>query len=137
MAFPEGARSPDGRLMAFKPGTRCDDHKFVELKSTMILIILIFSVHLVTGLFSMAVKANVPIVPLSIANTHAVMPSVGLLSVQSGKGKLRVYVHDPIEVNGKSEEEISNEVRKSLLSELPMDQQPLEEGVVCNPVDEL
>jgi len=108
MAFPEGARSPDGRLMAFKP-----------------------------GLFSMAVKANVPIVPLSIANTHAVMPSVGLLSVQSGKGKLRVYVHDPIEVDGKSEEEISNEVRKALLSELPRDQQPLEEVVVSKAVDEL
>lgn len=101
MAFPEGARSPDGRLMAFKP-----------------------------GLFSMAVKANVPIVPLSIANTHAVMPSVGLLSVQRGKGKLRVYVHDPIEVDGKSEEEISNEVRKALLSELPRDQHPLEDVVV-------
>ncbi|KAL3780228.1 hypothetical protein HJC23_013520 [Cyclotella cryptica] len=97
MAFPEGARSPDGRLMAFKP-----------------------------GLFSMAVKAKVPIVPLSIANTHAVMPSLGLLSVQSGRGKLRVYVHDPIEVDGKSEEEISSEVRKALLSELPRDQQPLE-----------
>ena len=96
-AFPEGQRSPDGRLMPFKG-----------------------------GIFSMATKANVPIVPLSLSNTHAVMPSVGFLPVQSGKGKLRVYVHDPISVEGKSEEEISKEVREALLSELPLDQHPLE-----------
>ena len=98
MAFPEGARSPDGRLMPFKG-----------------------------GIFSMAVKAKVPIVPLSISNTHAVMPSEGFLPVQSGQGKLRVYVHDPISVEGKSEEEISNEVREALLSRLPPDQHPLVE----------
>jgi 1-acyl-sn-glycerol-3-phosphate acyltransferase len=98
MAFPEGARSPDGRLMSFKG-----------------------------GIFSMAVKAKVPIVPLSLSNTHAVMPGVGLMPVQSGKGKLRVFVHSPICVEGKSEEEIAGEVRKALLSELPVDQHPLEE----------
>lgn len=101
MAFPEGARSSDGRLQPFKP-----------------------------GVFSMAVKSKVPIVPLSLANTHAVMPSMGFLPVQKGRGKLRVYVHDPIEVEGKTEEEISMEVREALLRELPYDQHPLleEEG---------
>mmetsp|Transcript_19870 Transcript_19870/g.36511 ORF Transcript_19870/g.36511 Transcript_19870/m.36511 type:complete len:402 (-) Transcript_19870:165-1370(-) len=98
MAFPEGARSPDGRLMPFKG-----------------------------GIFSMAVKAKVPIVPLSLANTHAVMPSAGFVPVQSGRGKLRVFVHDEISVEGKSEEEIVREVREALLSELPLDQHPLEE----------
>jgi len=98
MAFPEGARSPDGRLMPFKG-----------------------------GIFSMAVKANVPIVPLSLANAHAVMPSAGFLPVQSGKDKLRVFVHDAIQVEGKSEEEIAKEVKEALLSELPWDQHPLEE----------
>jgi 1-acyl-sn-glycerol-3-phosphate acyltransferase len=99
MAFPEGARSPDGRLMEFKG-----------------------------GIFSMAVKAKVPIVPLSIANTHAVMPSLGFLPVQSGRsGELRVYVHDPIDVEGKSEEEIAKEVREALLRELPADQHPLDD----------
>jgi 1-acyl-sn-glycerol-3-phosphate acyltransferase len=99
MAFPEGARSPDGRLMEFKG-----------------------------GIFSMAVKAKVPIVPLSIANTHAVMPSLGFLPVQSGRsGGLRVYVHDPIDVDGKSEEEIAREVREALLRELPADQHPLDD----------
>ena len=98
MAFPEGARSPDGRLMDFKG-----------------------------GIFSMAVKAKVPIVPLSLANTHAVMPNVGFLPVQDGRDKLRVYVHDAISVEGKSEEEIVKEVREALLSELPLDQHPLSE----------
>ncbi|KAL3769383.1 hypothetical protein ACHAWU_008792, partial [Discostella pseudostelligera] len=97
MAFPEGARSPDGRLMPFKG-----------------------------GIFSMAVKAKVPIVPLSLSNTHAVFPSLGFLPVQSGRDKLRVYVHDPIDVEGKSEEEIALEVRRALLRELPLDQHPLE-----------
>jgi len=98
MAFPEGARSPDGRLMPFKG-----------------------------GIFSMAVKAKVPIVPLSLANTHAVMPGAGFVPVQNGKGKLRVFVHDAISVEGKGEEEIAREVREALLSELPYDQHPLEE----------
>lgn len=71
-----------------------------------------------------------PIVPLSIANAHAVMPSEGFVPLQTGSGKLRVYVHDPIEVEGKSEEQISEEVRRALLTELPLDQQPLEEVVI-------
>ena len=75
----------------------------------------------------MAVKAKVPIVPLSIANAYAVMPAEGFVPIQTGKGKLRVYVHDPIKVDGKSEDQISEEVRRALLSELPMDQHPLEE----------
>jgi len=108
MAFPEGARSPDGRLMEFKG-----------------------------GIFSMAVKAKVPIVPLSIANTHAVMPSLGFLPVQSGRsGGLRVYVHDPIDVDGKSEEEIAREVREALLRELPADQHPLDDEFGLNNAEE-
>lgn len=75
----------------------------------------------------MAVKAKVPIVPLSISNAYAVMPSEGFVPVQSGKGKLRVYVHSPIDVEGKTEEEISQEVREALLSELPKDQHPINE----------
>ncbi|KAL3802430.1 hypothetical protein ACHAW5_001151 [Stephanodiscus triporus] len=98
MAFPEGARSPDGRLMEFKG-----------------------------GMFSLAIKTGVPIVPLSLSNTHAVFPGVGFLPVQDGRGKLRVYVHDPIDVTGKDEGEIAAEVRRALLSELPWDQQPLAE----------
>lgn len=96
MAFPEGARSPDGRLMDFKGGS-----------------------------FSMAMKANVDIVPISIANTHAVMPGIGFLPVQEGRDKLRVFVHDAISVEGKDEVQIAREVREALLSALPEDQHPL------------
>ncbi|EJK66720.1 hypothetical protein THAOC_12329, partial [Thalassiosira oceanica] len=85
MAFPEGARSPDGRLMDFKGGS-----------------------------FSMAMKANVDIVPISIANTHAVMPGIGFLPVQEGKDKLRVFVHDAISVEGKDEVQIAREVREAV-----------------------
>ncbi|KAL3823094.1 hypothetical protein ACHAXA_011146 [Cyclostephanos tholiformis] len=101
MAFPEGARSPDGRLMEFKG-----------------------------GMFSLAMKTGVPIVPLSLSNTHAVYPGVGFLPVQDGRDRLRVYVHDPISVSGKDEAEIADEVRRALLSELPMDQHPLAAGDV-------
>ena len=63
MAFPEGMRSQDGRLMEFKK-----------------------------GLFSLAVKANVPIVPITLSNIHAVMPAFAYFPVQSGAGKIHVHI---------------------------------------------
>jgi len=96
MAFPEGQRSPDGRLMDFKG-----------------------------GIFSMAVREKVPIIPISIANTHAVMPGNALFPVQAGKGKLHVHVHSKIDTDGKSEAELTELVRLALLSKLPEDQHPL------------
>jgi len=99
MAFPEGTRSKDGRLSDFKG-----------------------------GMFSMAVKSKVPIVPISISNTHAVFPSNALMPIQMGAGKLHVHVHPPIDVEGKSEEELARLVREALLSKLPFDQHPLEGG---------
>jgi len=96
MAFPEGKRSHDGRLMEFKG-----------------------------GVFSMAAKSNVPIVPISISNTHAVMPSNSIFPVQSGAGKLHVHVHSPIDIDGRPESEIASLVREKLLSKMPLDQHPL------------
>jgi len=96
MAFPEGKRSMDGKLMDFKG-----------------------------GIFSMAVRAQVPIVPVSVSNTHAIMPSNALLPVQSGAGKLHVHVHSPIDVEGKSEDELAELVRNALLSKMPLDQHPI------------
>lgn len=86
MAFPEGARSPDGRLMEFKG-----------------------------GIFSMAMKANVPIVPISLSHTHAVMPGNALFPVQAGNGKLHVHVHKQIEVEGKTDAELVTLDRKSVV----------------------
>jgi len=96
MAFPEGMRSKDGRLTEFKG-----------------------------GLFLMAVKANVPIVPITISHTHAVMPSNSLFPVQSGADKLHVHVHEAIDTTDKTERQLEDLVRESLLSTLPLDQHPL------------
>lgn len=98
MAFPEGQRSQDGRLMKFKGGA-----------------------------FSMAVREKVPIVPITIANAYATMPSNSFFPVQSGAGKLAVHVHPAIDVEGKSEEELEALVRTAILSKLPLDQHPLPE----------
>ena len=62
---------------------------------------------------------KIPIVPLSIANAYTIMPQQGFVPNQTGKGNLRVYVHEPIEVDGEIEEQILEEVKKALLSELP------------------
>lgn len=96
MAFPEGQRSKDGKLMKFKG-----------------------------GIFSMAVKAQVPIVCLSLSHTHAVMPANSLFPVQSGSGKLHVHVHDPIDTAEKTEDELAEIVRDTLLSMMPRQQYPV------------
>lgn len=96
MAFPEGKRSKDGRLDSFKG-----------------------------GIFSMAVRAGVPIVPISISNTHAIYPSNALVPVQSGRGKLHVHVHAAISVEGKTEDELAGLVKVALLSKMPLEQHPL------------
>eukprot|EP00547_Thalassionema_nitzschioides_P004406 CAMPEP_0194200094 /NCGR_PEP_ID=MMETSP0156-20130528/855_1 /TAXON_ID=33649 /ORGANISM="Thalassionema nitzschioides, Strain L26-B" /LENGTH=328 /DNA_ID=CAMNT_0038925061 /DNA_START=196 /DNA_END=1182 /DNA_ORIENTATION=+ len=96
MAFPEGARSEDGRLMSFKG-----------------------------GIFSMATKAKVPIVPISLSHTHAVMPANSLFPVQPGNRKLHVYVHEPIDPNGKTDDELAVLVQEALLSQMPREQHPL------------
>lgn len=74
----------------------------------------------------MAAKTGVPIVPITLAHTHAVMPGNALFPVQSGAGKLHVHVHDEIDTTGKSEDELVELVRGAFLSTLPLEQQPLE-----------
>lgn len=108
MAFPEGMRSDDGRLMDFKG-----------------------------GLFLMAVKCDVPIIPITISNTHAIMPSYSLLPIQSGAGKLAVHVHPPIHIEGRKEAELSELVREAIVSKLPVDQRPVPplEEIVSNDID--
>lgn len=97
MAFPEGKRSDDGRLMDFKG-----------------------------GIFSMAVKSKVPIVPITISNAHAIMPPYAIMPIQQGAGKLSVHIHPPIATaGGLSEKELSELVREAILSKLPLDQHPL------------
>eukprot|EP00520_Triparma_pacifica_P018964 CAMPEP_0118654916 /NCGR_PEP_ID=MMETSP0785-20121206/12644_1 /TAXON_ID=91992 /ORGANISM="Bolidomonas pacifica, Strain CCMP 1866" /LENGTH=327 /DNA_ID=CAMNT_0006547607 /DNA_START=122 /DNA_END=1102 /DNA_ORIENTATION=- len=93
MAFPEGGRTDDGRLGEFK-----------------------------NGVFSMAVKTGVPIIPVSICNANAVMPKDAMFPVMRGEGKLRIVIHDKVEVEGRKEEDISREVRERIKSALPKSQ---------------
>ncbi|GKY93216.1 hypothetical protein MPSEU_000289400 [Mayamaea pseudoterrestris] len=95
MAFPEGRRSNDGRLMDFKG-----------------------------GLFSMAVKTKVPIIPITIGHANAVMPGNALFPVQVGRGKLHVHIHEAIDTEGKSDDELVRLVREAFLSTLPFNQHP-------------
>jgi 1-acyl-sn-glycerol-3-phosphate acyltransferase len=95
VAFPEGRRSPDGRLLDFKG-----------------------------GLFAIASKAGVPIVPITLSHTHAVMPANSLVPVQPGAGKLHVHVHPAIDVEGKTEEELGRLVRECFMETLPKCQHP-------------
>mmetsp|Transcript_15611 Transcript_15611/g.43082 ORF Transcript_15611/g.43082 Transcript_15611/m.43082 type:complete len:348 (-) Transcript_15611:93-1136(-) len=96
MAFPEGTRSKTGRLLKFKG-----------------------------GMFSMARKTGVPIVPLTISHSYSVWPAYGLLPTQRGAKKLHVHVHDPIESEGRTDDELVTLVREAFMTTLPTSQHPL------------
>ena len=68
--FPEGTRSPDGRLQHFKKGA-----------------------------FVLAIQTGVPVVPLGISGSHAVMPK-GSFRIRSGT--IRIRVGEPIPTAGLS-----------------------------------
>lgn len=97
--FPEGTRSRTGRLMAFK-----------------------------NGAFKMAHKAGAPVIPLSIVNSHKVMPIGWMFAMIPSHGTAKVIVQEPVESVGRTEAELAEAVRASLLSGLPDDQRPLEKS---------
>jgi 1-acyl-sn-glycerol-3-phosphate acyltransferase len=68
IAFPEGTRSRDGRLGEFKKGA-----------------------------FVMAIKAQIPIMPVTIIGSAAIQPP-GSYAIRSGR--IRVIFHDPIPTEG-------------------------------------
>ena len=122
VAFPEGQRSPDGRLQECK-----------------------------AGMVKLAMAAKVPIIPLSISHTHAVFPGYAWLPVQPGANKLRVEIHEPIVftetivvdddatervVLTMTEDEIAAAMETALRSGLPACQQPLLENNNSNDDDE-
>ena len=95
VAFPEGRRSDDGKLLEFKG-----------------------------GVFAIAAKCKIPIVPITLSHTHAVMPSSALFPVQAGAGKLHVHVHPEIDVEGRTEEELGQMVKDCFMETLPRCQYP-------------
>ncbi|HEU4390805.1 MAG TPA: lysophospholipid acyltransferase family protein [Blastocatellia bacterium] len=89
VVYPEGTRSPDGKLQQFKKGA-----------------------------FRMAVEAGVPVVPITISGSTAIMPK-GELRVSPAT--VRMTIHDPIPTSGKTLENVDDlleATRERILSEL-------------------
>jgi 1-acyl-sn-glycerol-3-phosphate acyltransferase len=100
--FPEGTRSRGGRLGAFK-----------------------------LGAFKVAVKAGVPIVPVSISGSHLVMPPSVIMPHRPGRGITTVHIHPPIPTMGRSEKELADAAFEVINAALPLEQKSLpvpEEG---------
>jgi 1-acyl-sn-glycerol-3-phosphate acyltransferase len=89
IVYPEGTRSPDGRLLPFKKGA-----------------------------FIMAIDAGVPIVPVSISGSAAVMPKG---QIKMFPATVHITLHDPISTEGYSKENLTELIqitRERILSGL-------------------
>ncbi len=96
LIYPEGTRSPDGRLQAFKKGA-----------------------------FIMAIKAGAPIVPISISGSARVMPK-GKFEIHPGVVRITVHDPVPTEgCTPDDRERIMEQVRQAVLSGLAEDELPL------------
>jgi 1-acyl-sn-glycerol-3-phosphate acyltransferase len=99
LAYPEGTRSYDGRLLPFKK-----------------------------GVFVMAIKAGVPIVPMALAGGHRVAPK-GSLRIHPGR--VMVRFGDPIDPTShtmETKDELSAKAHAAIAALLPPDQQPVEKS---------
>lgn len=97
LAYPEGTRSYDGRLLPFK-----------------------------RGVFVMAIRSGVPIVPMVAIGVNRLMPK-GTWKIKAGR--VLVRFGDPIITSNYSLEEraaLTARVRSAMSSLLPADQQPLD-----------
>jgi 1-acyl-sn-glycerol-3-phosphate acyltransferase len=95
LAFPEGTRSSNGRLQPFKK-----------------------------GVFMMAIKAEAPIVPISISGSRKIMRK-GEWSMHPGP--VRITIHDPVPTAGCTMDqrpEIIARVRNAILSGLTKEEWP-------------
>jgi len=99
LAYPEGSRSYDGRLMRFK-----------------------------RGVFIMAIKAGVQIVPMALAGAHKIAPK-GSLKIHPGQ--VVVSFGAPIDASKYTVErrgELAARVHDAIGDLLPPDQKPLKSG---------
>ena len=77
------------------------------------------------GAFKMAHKAGAPVIPISICNAADVMPSYWMFPFRPAAGVCKVVIHEPVESVGKTEEELAEAVRESIILGLPREQRPL------------
>ena len=87
--FPEGTRTPDGRLQEFKP-----------------------------GMFKIALRAGVPIVPVTIRGTFKLLPKTTLVP---RPGRVDVFIGEPIDTapfNDKRLPELIDLTRKAIAANL-------------------
>ncbi|MCL5005180.1 MAG: 1-acyl-sn-glycerol-3-phosphate acyltransferase [Acidobacteria bacterium] len=97
LVFPEGTRSKNGRLQAFKK-----------------------------GVFVMAIKAGVPIMPISVSGGSKIIRK-GEFAIH--EGTLRITIHDPVPTAHYSianRAEVAAQVRHAILAGLAPDERPLE-----------
>ena len=98
LVYPEGTRSPDGRLQAFKK-----------------------------GVFMMAMNAGAPIIPISVSGSHRIMRK-GDMRVHPGTVRITFHPPVPTEgTTIENRPQIMEDVRKAILSGLTHEEQPLSE----------
>lgn len=86
--FPEGTRSKDCKMAGFKKGA-----------------------------FSVACKAGVDVVPITLLGTGSLMPSGK--EMQLRPGAVRIVVHAPIPTQGRSADAVCDEARNAIATALP------------------
>ena len=97
LAYPEGTRSLDGRLQAFKK-----------------------------GVFVMAIKAGAPIVPISVSGSNKIM-SKGKFVIKPGVVRITIHDPVPTEgLDIEDRDIVIGRVRKAILSGLEKDEWPLQ-----------
>jgi 1-acyl-sn-glycerol-3-phosphate acyltransferase len=97
LAFPEGTRSRTGRLQKFK-----------------------------MGVFVMAIKAGVPIVPISVSGANKIMRP-GDFRIYPGP--VRITIHDPVPTAGctvADRSKVATQVRLAMIEGLSPEERPLE-----------
>jgi len=95
LVYPEGTRSPDGRLQSFKK-----------------------------GVFVMALKAGVPIVPISVSGSNKIMPKGKFVMRPGG---VRITFHETVATEGFAIEDrqvIIDRVRQAILAGLERSEWP-------------
>ena len=96
MIFPEGTRSLDGRMRAFK-----------------------------SGAFELALRTKTPILPIVLDGTARALPKRGYLLQGHHPIRVRVLAEiDPATYSGETIESLTERVRSLIASELPSESQP-------------